>query len=141
MKHHPMHNMTPEDYKLMAEAIHQEFAKSPTNQIVIDGTGKLKLPQTWGGWLGLVTLCSAIIGFAATSVVSFHDQAEQVEANKAAILAHATRQGIHQTTAEKRLSTISTIQPIRDDIASLHHSLETIIVRMEHMEELLHNYE
>jgi len=127
--------MTEDDYKLLAEAIHKEFANKPVPQsVTFETNSKLRLPQSWGGWLSLITLTSAVISFFVTTVIRINSVDMRIAENKAEISKHIHAVGVHQTPAEKALATVKTIQPIRDDLAQIRNTLELMSSRIKNLE-------
>lgn len=51
---------------------------------------------------------------------------ELAEANIKLFSAHLAQEGIHQTPAQKELTTVKNLQPIRDDIGKLDHRMEKL---------------
>ena len=61
----------------------------------------------------------AVIGFISTIVFEYREHRNEFEKFKIEAMTHVSDGDIHQSPAVKKLSTIETMQPIRDDIKDL----------------------
>ena len=109
------------DEKLeLAQMIGEAVAENHTAQIqVIERGGKIAMPSTWNGWIILASALVAVIGFVSTAVFEYREHRKEFGLFRDLAFAHIKDEGIHQPPAVKKLATIETMQPIRDDIKDL----------------------